>query len=146
VAFVESVHGYGRASGWAALPGRFRGALALLGVAGAMLALSRGRRLGPAQAAARGLAPARAAYAEGLAGVLVRSGPPGDAIAPVVEQARRLLRARARGGDEQLLEAARGEGLSEAEAAAIVHGAASAAAALAAARGLARINKRRGEA
>ena len=43
---------------------------------------------GPAQAAARELAPARAAYAEGLAGVLVRSGPASDAIAPVVEQAR----------------------------------------------------------
>src|SRR6185503_750938 len=49
VAFVESVHGYGRASGWSALPGRFRGALVLLGLAGAALVLARGRRLGPAQ-------------------------------------------------------------------------------------------------
>ena len=77
VAFVESVHGYGRASGWGALPGRFRGALVLLGLAGAVLVLARGRRLGPAQPAGRELAPARAAYAEGLAGALVRAGPPG---------------------------------------------------------------------
>lgn len=145
VAFVESVHGYGRASGWGALPGRFRGALALLALAGAALALARGRRLGPAQPLGRELAPPRAAYAEGLAGVLVRSGPPADAIAPVVEEARSLLLVPAGGGDEQLLAAARGEGLSEEEAQAIVHGAAGGASALAAARGLARINERRGE-
>jgi hypothetical protein len=146
VAFVESVHGYGRASGVGALPGRFRGALVLLGLAGAVLVLARGRRLGPAQPQGRELAPARAAYAEGLAGVLVRSGPPAAAIAPVVEEARRLLRVPAGSTDEQLQAAARGEGLSEDEASAIVRGASSRGAALAAARGLARINERRGEA
>src|SRR6185436_15672467 len=91
VAFVESVHGYGRASGWSALPGRFRGGLVLLGLAGAALVLARGRRLGPAQAAGRALAPARSEYAEGLAGALLRTESPGEAIAPVVEEARRLL-------------------------------------------------------
>jgi hypothetical protein len=146
VAFVESVHGYGRASGWGALPGRFRGALVLLGVAGAALVLARGRRLGPAQPEGRALAPARAAYADGLAGVLVRSGPPEAAIAPVVAEARSRLRVPEGAGEEQLLAAARGEGLSDDEASAIVHGASSRAAALAAARGLARINERRGEA
>jgi Domain of unknown function (DUF4350) len=146
VAFVESVHGYGRASGFGALPGRFRGALALLGIAGAALVLSRGRRLGPAQPEGRALAPARAVYADALAGVLVRSGPPGDAIAPVVAEARSLLRVPTGAGGEQQLAAARGAGLSEDEANAIVYGASSRAAALAAARGLARINERRGEA
>ena len=68
VAFVESVHGYGRASGWGALPGRFRGALVLLGLAGAALVLARGRRLGPAQPAGRALAPARSEYAAGAGG------------------------------------------------------------------------------
>jgi hypothetical protein len=145
VAFVESVHGYGRASGWGSLPGRFRGALVLLGLAGAALVLARGRRLGPAQAQGRALAPARAAYAEGLAGALVRSDPPGDAIAPVVEEARRLLLAPPGGGDDELLAAARRAGLSEDEARAIVHGAPDRPAALAAASGLARINERRGE-
>ena len=77
VAFVESVHGYGRASGWGALPGRFRGALALLAVAGAALVLARGRRLGPAQPQGRTLAPARSEYAEGLAGALLRTDSPG---------------------------------------------------------------------
>jgi hypothetical protein len=146
VAFVESVHGYGRASGFGALPGRFRGALILLGVAGAALVLSRGRRLGPAQPEGRALAPARAAYADGLAGVLVRSGPPADAIAAVVAEARSLLRVPAGAGGEQQLAAARAAGLSEDEAGAIVYGASSRAAALAAARGLAHINERRGEA
>jgi hypothetical protein len=146
VAFLESVHGYGRASGWGALPGRFRGALVLLALAGGALVLARGRRLGPAQPAGRALAPARAAYAEGLAGSLVRSGPPADAIAPVVEEARSLLLTPAGSGDDDLFAAARRAGLSEEEASAIVHGGSSRAAALAAARGLARINERRGEA
>jgi hypothetical protein len=145
VAFIESVHGYGRASGWGALPGNFRGALVLLALAGAALTLARGRRLGPAQPLGRALAPPRVAYAEGLAGVLARSGPAADAIAPVVEEARRLLLVPAGSGEELLLAAARGEGLSEEEAEAIVHGASSRAGALAAARGLARINERRGE-
>jgi hypothetical protein len=146
VAFAESVHGYGRASGWGALPGRFRGALALLGIAGVALVLARGRRLGPAQPEGRALAPARAAYADGLAGVLARSGPPEAAIAPVVAEARSLLHLPADAGEEQLLAAAHRAGLSDDEANAIVNGASSRAAALAAARGLARINERRGEA
>lgn len=146
VAFVESVHGYGRASGWGAMPARFHGALALLGLAGAALMLARGRRLGPAQPAGRVLAPARAEYAEGLAGALVRSGPPADAIAPVVEEARSLLPVSAGSGEDEMLAAARGLGLSDEEARAIVHGASTAPTALAAARGLARINERlRGE-
>ena len=145
VAFLESVHGFGRASGWGAMPGRFKGALVLLGLAGAALVLARGRRLGPAQPAGRALAPPRAAYAEGLAGALARSGPPAEAIAPVVEEARSFLLAPADGGDDELLAAARRLGLSEDEAEAIVHGAGSRPAALAAARGLARINNLRGE-
>ena len=145
VAFVESVHGFGRASGWGALPGRFKGALVLLALAGAALVLARGRRLGPAQPAGRELAPPRAAYAEGLAGALVRSGPAEDAIAPVVEEARSLLLAPAGSGDDELLAAARRLGLSDDEADAIVHGATTGPAALAAARGLARMNEMRGE-
>ena len=145
VAFIESVHGFGRASGWGALPGSFRGGLVLLALAGAALALARGRRLGPAQPLGRALAPPRVAYAESLAGVLAQSGPAAEAIAPVVAEARSLLLVPAGSGDELLLAAARGEGLSEEEAQAIVHGASSRAGALAAARGLARINERRGE-
>jgi hypothetical protein len=143
VAFLESVHGFGRASGWGAMPGRFRGALVLLGLAGAALVLARGRRLGPAQPAGRVLAPPRAAYAEGLAGALARSRPAPAAIAPVVEEARSFLLTPAGGGDDELLAAARRLGLSEDEAQAIVHGAAGRPAALAAARGLARINELR---
>jgi hypothetical protein len=144
VAFLESVHGYGRASGWGALPGRFRGALVLLGLAGAALVLARGRRLGPAQPQGRALAPARSEYAQGLAGALLRAGAPGEAIAPVVEEARGLLLLAPASGDEEAMAAALRAGLNEDEAHAIAHGASSPSAALAAARGLARINERRG--
>jgi hypothetical protein len=144
VAFLESVHGYGRATGWGALPSRFRGGLVLLGLAGAALVLARGRRLGPAQPTARALAPARSEYAQGLAGALLRADSPGEAIAPVVEEARSLLNASPGGGAESLRAAARRAGLREDELQAIADGAASRAAALAAARGLARINERRG--
>jgi hypothetical protein len=145
VAFVESVHGYGRASGWGALPGRFRGALVLLALAGAALALSRGRRLGPAQPAGRELGPARSEYADGLAGALLLTDSPGEAIAPVVEEARSLLLVPAGSGEDEVLAAARRAGLSEDEAQAIAQGASTRPAALAAARGLAGINERRGE-
>jgi hypothetical protein len=146
VAFVESVHGYGRASGWGALPGRFRGALVLLGAAGAALVLARGRRLGPAQPEGRALAPARSGYADGLAGALLRVGDPAGAIAPVVEEARSLLLVAPGGGEDELRAAALRAGLSEEEARAIAHGPSTRSDALAAARGLARINERRGEA
>jgi hypothetical protein len=145
VAFVESVHGYGRASGWGALPGRFRGGLVLLGLAGAALVLARGRRLGPAQPQGRALAPARSEYADGLAGALLRTGSPGEAIAPVVEEARSLLLVASGGSEDDVLAAALRAGLGPEEAAAIAHGASSRSSALAAARGLARINERRGE-
>jgi hypothetical protein len=145
VAFVESVHGYGRASGWGALPGRFRGGLVLLGLAGAALALARGRRLGPAQPAGRALAPARSEYAEGLAGALLRAREPAGAIAPVVREARSRLLVAPGSGDDELLAAGLRAGLSEDEARAIASGATTRAGALAAARGLARINERRGE-
>jgi len=62
-----------------------------------------------------------------------------------VDEARGLLLARPGAGDDELLAAARRLGLSEDEADAIVHGASTRPAALAAARGLARINERRGE-
>jgi hypothetical protein len=63
-----------------------------------------------------------------------------------VEEARSLLLTPAGSGEDELLAAALRAGLSEEEARAIVHGAPSRSAALAAARGLARINERRGEA
>jgi Domain of unknown function (DUF4350) len=145
VAFVESVHGYGRASGWGALPGRFRGALVLLAVAGAALVASRGRRLGPAQPEGRALAPARSLYADGLAGALLRTGSPHEAIEPVVDEARRLLATPPAAGAEGIRAASLRAGLREEEAEAIASGAFDGAAALAAARGLARINERREE-
>ena len=63
----------------------------------------------------------------------------------MVEEARSLLLVAPGGGDDELLAAGLRAGLREDEAEAIVHGATTRTAALAAARGLARINERRGE-
>jgi hypothetical protein len=73
VAFAEELHGYGLASGLAAIPGRWWLALAGLGAAALLWALARGRRLGPAELPAPDPAPARVAYVQSLATVIARS-------------------------------------------------------------------------
>ena len=138
------MHGYGRASGWGALPGRFRGALVLLGLAGAALVLARGRRLGPPQPAGRALAPARSDMPRGWRG---RSGArdPAEAIAPGRPGSAQPVARSPRRRRDELLAAGLRAGLREDEAEAIAHGATTRTPALAAARGLARINERREE-
>jgi hypothetical protein len=73
VAFVESVHGYREETGLAALPGRVQTCLLLLGLAALAFLISRGRRLGPPEAAARTLPPPRRAHVEALAAALART-------------------------------------------------------------------------
>jgi hypothetical protein len=70
--FVESVHGYGAATGLAALPADAGWALILLAAAALALMAARGRRFGPPEAARRELAPPRAAYVDALATTLAR--------------------------------------------------------------------------
>src|SRR5205823_2322401 len=65
--FVESVHGYGEATGLAAIPTSWRWTLGGLALAGAVLVLARGRRLGPPEPLARELPPPRREYVESLA-------------------------------------------------------------------------------
>ena len=111
VAFVESVHGYGRASGWGALPGRFRGALVLLGARRARRSCSRaGAASGPRSRGARARAARAPPTPRASPGALRALGPAGEAIAPVVEEARSLLLVPAGGGDDELLAAARARG------------------------------------
>ena len=76
VVFVESVHGFGQSRGLAALPTSWRLAFALLALAGALWALARGRRLGPAEPEHVASQPPRAAYVETLALLLARTHDP----------------------------------------------------------------------
>jgi Domain of unknown function (DUF4350) len=100
VRFLESYHGYGRASGFAAIPGRWWAAFGLLLAAALALMLARGRRLGPPQAAGRELPPPRREYVESLGGVLARSRRRQAAIEPVRARARALVARRAALGSE----------------------------------------------
>lgn len=123
LAFVEGVHGYGRASGWAALPLRVRWALGLALLAAVVLMVARGRRFGPPLADRRELPPPRHAYVEALGTVLARARRP-EAAEPVRRAAVEKLAARAgvdprRADPARLAAAARAAGVSEEEAAAL---------------------------
>jgi hypothetical protein len=73
VSFLESVHGYGDARGWGAIPVRWRWAIVGLGLATLVFMWARGRRLGPPEEATRPLPPPRRAYVDALAGALART-------------------------------------------------------------------------
>lgn len=91
VAFVESIHGYGRASGFGAIPTSWRFALGGLVLAALVLIWARGRRLGPPEALERPLPPPRREYVDALAALLERSRDPAAAIEPVQAELRRRL-------------------------------------------------------
>ena len=90
VVFAESVHGYGPASGLGAIPTRWWWAFAVLALAAVVLALSRGRRLGPPEVPWRELPPARVEFAEALALQLTKARPREDGV----RTARRIARVR----------------------------------------------------
>jgi hypothetical protein len=94
VTFLEGYHGYGRASGFAAVPGRWWTAFGLLALATLTLMVASGRRFGPPQASSRELPPPRREYVESLGGVLARSQPREDALVPVRARIRRRLAER----------------------------------------------------
>jgi hypothetical protein len=94
VFFAEGVHGYGQGEGLAALPRRWRLALAGIGVAAAIWLVARSRRLGPPEDEARPLPPPRWAYVDAVAGTLARTGRPHEAAEPVRRRARELIAAR----------------------------------------------------
>ncbi len=75
VVFLEGVHGFEQTSGLAALPDRWKLAIAGLLLAGLLLLWSRGTRFGPPEAAHREFDPPRARYIEALADTLARTGP-----------------------------------------------------------------------
>jgi Domain of unknown function (DUF4350) len=95
VTFVESVHGYGEATGLAALPARFRWGLILLGLSGLLLIAARWRRLGPPEPPEEPLFPPRRAYVDALAATLARSRDRRSAVESVRSAARERLARRA---------------------------------------------------
>ena len=143
VAFAESVHGFGR-TGFAALPLRWRFALAGLCAAALVLMAARARRLGPPQRPGRDLPPPRSDYAYALAGALARTRRPGEAVEPVRVEARARL-ARRGGLDpeadaSELRLAAERAGLSSEEAEAVLGTVSGERDAIAAGRALARLS------
>ena len=145
VTFVESVHGFGSERGLAALPGRWKLALAGLGLAALLYVFARGRRLGPPEEGERPLLPPRRAYVEALAAALERTGSPWAASAPVRRRARELLAAQTGMGTDaagpQLERAARHLGLDAGAARALAGAGDGEEAALAAGRALAALER-----
>src|SRR5215210_2384284 len=147
VTFLETVHGYGAASGLGALPERARWALTGLLLAALAFAWSHARRIGPPEERARPLPPPRADYVDALAGSLARTRRPAEVAAPLRQAARAAVARRAGLGaeprDGELRAAAAGLGLGEAETAALLAPPEDLEAALAAGRALAIVDGRR---
>jgi Domain of unknown function (DUF4350) len=127
VAFLETVHGYGEATGLAALPTRALWVLAGLAVAALALVWSMARRLGPPEDEARPPAPPRRDYVEAVAAGLAASGDRAGVVDAAARAARRRLEQRAGvrpgAGEPELREAAARFGLDDAETAALLgHG------------------------
>jgi hypothetical protein len=126
VTFVESVHGYGTATGLAALPDRFQWALVLLGLSGLLLIAARWPRLGPPEPPDEPLFPPRRAYVDALAATLARSRDRTSAVESVRSAARERLARRAAlpaGADSAAwAAAARAAGLTDEEAMALTAG------------------------
>ena len=126
VVFVESVHGYGTATGLAALPARFGWALVLLACSGVLLIVARWPRMGPPEPPEEPLFPPRRAYVDALAATLAKSHDRTAAIADVRSAARERLARRAAlardADDEAWFDAARAAGLDREEARALIDG------------------------
>jgi hypothetical protein len=126
VVFAESLHGYGRSTGLAALPGRWRVALGIGALAALLWLASRARRLGPPEQTAALPPPARREHVEALALALRRAPDPEVVLAPVQAAARAQVLRRAAlapdATDEVVREAALRLGFGEDEAAALTGG------------------------
>jgi len=95
VTFVESVHGFGRETGLAALPARWQFGLGVALLAALLALLSRARRLGPPEQAGDEPTPARREHVEAIALALRRAREPQVALAPARAEARAQVVRRA---------------------------------------------------
>jgi len=121
---VESVHGYGTATGLGALPARFGWALILLALSGLLLIVARWPRMGPPEPPEEPMFPPRRAYVDALAATLARSRDRTSAVESVRSAARERLARRAAlapdADDAAWTKAARAAGLGQDEARALV--------------------------
>ncbi|HUR22460.1 MAG TPA: DUF4350 domain-containing protein [Acidimicrobiales bacterium] len=95
VAFAEAAHGFGESEGLAAVPARWRLALAAALAATLVWMWSRGRRLGPPEDEERPAAPPRRAYVDAMAASLAKTHRPALCARPLQQAAHRRLARRA---------------------------------------------------
>jgi len=95
VAFLETVHGYGEATGLAALPARAVWVLAGLALAALAFVWGMSRRFGPPEEEAAALAPPRRDYVEAVANALAATGDRQGIADAAARSARRRLADRA---------------------------------------------------
>lgn len=95
IVFAEALHGYGQATGLAAIPASWWLAFAGLALAGGAWAVSRGKRLGPPEAPPPPAVPPRSAYVDALAATLLRAHDP-DRLARLASEAAARARPRSR--------------------------------------------------
>ena len=93
--FLETYHGYGRGSGLAALPFRWKLLLTGLVLSALVWLVAKGRRLGPPESRQRELGPPRYVYVDAVAAVVARTRRRDEAVAPVRRRARETLLRRA---------------------------------------------------
>jgi hypothetical protein len=147
--FVESVHGYGRATGLGAIPTRWRWVLGGLVLAALLFMVARGRRLGPPERRARELPPPRRQYVESLATTFAKTKAAAPAAAtPILQRAARERLARQAGlgprsSQEALARAGEHLGLPENEIGAVLAKDPGESHLLPVARALARLEQRR---
>ncbi len=124
VVFIETVHGYGAATGLAALPAGAWWAIALLGLAGLAFLVARWRRLGPAVAADMIPSPPRREHVDALAGALDRADDPDPAQERLRAAAQAIVGRRAslrpHPAPPQLHDAGLALGLTEQDAALLI--------------------------
>jgi hypothetical protein len=93
VAFDEALHGYGQATGLAAIPARWWLTFAGLALAGGAWAVARGKRLGPPESPAPPAAPPRSDYVAAMTATLLRAHEP-DRVTRLASEAARRVRSR----------------------------------------------------
>jgi hypothetical protein len=145
VVFGEVGHGYGKTTGFDALPSHWRWALLGAALATLVWVWSRGRRLGPPDEDDTEPLPRRRAYVDAVAATLLRTGDPAGGIEPVQAAGRDRLARRtgvAADDDAQLRAAAIKAGISEQDVDAIISPVRSHDDAVRAARALTRLGER----
>lgn len=124
IVFPEGVFGYGASRGLAAIPDRWKIALALVAAAALALMWSRARRFGPPDRDARALPPARAEYVRAVSISLERTHDPAGSLGGAQQWTRARVVARAglapNADNDQIAAAARSFGCSVEEIAALL--------------------------